>query len=196
MSNGKLKSVAVAAVGALVLMMGVSSNDAYARERPAAAKKRPRANGTVTRTTEHQRTDTGRTRHDEWTGPNGNTATRDVVVVNDREAGTRSRDATITGPNGRTATHSTDWARTEDGRTRHDEWTGPNGNTATRDVEVTRDREAGVRTRESTAVGPNGGTASRTATTTCDKAAKSCTTTVETTRTPPVAPPVQPAPSN
>ena len=74
--------------GLAIAMAGIlATAPANAAERGAHA-----ARGDVTRHTEHARTENGRTRHDEVTGPQGRSATRDATVVNDRAAGTHTRD--------------------------------------------------------------------------------------------------------
>src|SRR5262245_2542292 len=92
----------------------------------------PRATQPHTRTTERQRTDNGHTRTDTWTGANGRTATRDAVVSNDREAGTRTRNVDYTGPNGKTSSVDSVRTRTDDGFTRNTTATNAEGKTATR----------------------------------------------------------------
>jgi len=107
-----------------------------------------RATQPHTRTTERQLTDTGHTRTDTWTGADGRTATRDAVVTNDREAGTRTRNVDYSGPNGNTASVDSVRTRTDDGFTRSTTVTNGQGETATRDLSVARDKEAGTVTRE------------------------------------------------
>lgn len=137
-----------------VMTLLVGSGSALARDHQSsgAARQRaanaPRATQPHTRTTERQRTETGRTRSDTWTNANGNTATRDAVVTNDREAGTRTREVDYTGPNGGTATVDSVRTRTEDGFTRSTTATNPDGETATRDLTVSRDKDAGTVSRE------------------------------------------------
>jgi hypothetical protein len=109
------------AAGALALLLNVSAPVGVAfagnaqahgsgtvrvaeRGQRAARPNRPQVpRGDWSRHTETQRTDTGHDSHTTWTGENGKTATRDAVVVNDREAGTGTRDVTYTGPEGRRA---------------------------------------------------------------------------------------------
>jgi hypothetical protein len=122
----------------------------------AGAQHAPR--GDYTRHTERTRTDDGHTRHDEITNGAGKTATRDASVVNDRAAGTRTRDVVATGPQGKTATRQDVTQRTENGYTRDSVVTGPNGKTATRNATVARDKEAGTVSRDVVTTGPNGGT--------------------------------------
>ncbi len=113
--------------------------------------------GDRSRHTEVQRTDNGHASHSTVTGRDGRTATRDSTVVNDRDAGTRTRDTTYTGPDGRTRTVNDLTTRTDDGHARHTTYTDAQGRTATRDATVVNDREAGTRTRDVTYTGVNGG---------------------------------------
>lgn len=144
-----------ALVSGLVIAMAalLVEESASADER---AERAPR--GEATRHTERARTENGRTRHDEWTGSRGRSASRDATVVNDRDAGTHTRDVVATGPNGRQATRQDTVQRTGDGYTRDSTVTLPDGRTATRDATVVNDREAGTRTRDAVTTGPNGGT--------------------------------------
>ena len=141
----------------------------------------------------------------------GRTATRQVEVTNDREAGTRTREVEYTGPNGNTASVDTVRTRTDDGFTRSTTVTNPQGETATRDLTVSRDREAGTVTREAnyttfdgregsmsdviqrtddgytrdtTRSLPNGTTLTREVDVSCDKEARSCVKQVEVDKTP------------
>ena len=165
--------------------------------------------GEWSRHTEVQRTETGHTSRSTRTGENGKTATRDANVVNDREAGTRTRDVTYTGSEGKTRTVNDVTQRTEDGHTRTTTVTDAQGRTATRAAEVTRDEsdhtstrvvtytgrdgqetvvndvnqrtEAGY-TRDTTVTGPTGETAARSVEVSCDKAARHCTKDVQVDR--------------
>jgi len=114
-----------------------------------------------TRTTERQRTESGHTRNDTWTGANGQTATRSAVVTNDKEAGTRTRDVEYTGPNGKTASVDSVRTKTDDGFTRATTATNAQGQTATRDLTVSRDQEAGTITRSADYTTAKGGEGSR-----------------------------------
>lgn len=154
------------------------------------------------RHTETQRTENGHTRNSTWTGEDGRKATRDANVVNDREAGTRTRDVTHRGPEGKTRTVNDVTTRTDDGHTRNTTYTDAEGRTATRDAVVTRDAENRARTRDVTYTGrdgeqtqvndvtqrtdsgytrettvtkPDGATGTRSVTVDCAKAAGNCT---------------------
>jgi hypothetical protein len=145
---------ATLAVGATLLLSAV---DAGARER-AGGMHRPAPRGDFTRHTERQRTDTGHTRQDTWTNSNGKQVTRDATVVNDKDAGVRTRDVEWTGPNGKTATREDVTTKTENGYTRESTFTNPAGKTITRDASVVNDKDAGTRTREATTTLPDGRT--------------------------------------
>ncbi len=135
------------ALGLVMLLTAGGTANARDAQRQRGAHP-PRATQPHTRTTVRQRTENGHTRTDTWTGANGNTATRDAVVTNDREAGTRTRNVDYTGPNGGTTSVDSVRTRTDDGFTRSTTITNPQGETATRDLTVSRDKEAGSVTRE------------------------------------------------
>ena len=204
------------ATAAGALLLGMQAESTFARERPGAAarggpaagalQRRPTPqNRTVTRTTETRRIDNGYVRNSTITNGQGQTATQERTVVNDREAGTRSVDVTRTGFDGQTRSMSLDLQRTEDGHTASRTLTNAAGETATRNTSVSNDRDAGVRTRESgfttfdgrsgsssttttrtdtgftresSATLPNGQTIERSVTKDCDREAGKCTTTV------------------
>lgn len=210
--NARFPSLLGAALTALTATMLLGAGVAAARDaqRPRGANG-PRATQPHTRATERQRTESGRTRQDTWTGREGRTATRDAVVTNDRETGTRTRNVDYTGPNGNTAGVDSVRTRTDDGFTRATTVTNAQGETATRDLTVSRDKDAGTvsreanyttfdgrtgsrtdelqRTddgyaRESTRTTPEGVTATRSVDVSCDKESKSCVKQVEVSREP------------
>ena len=138
-------------------------------------------------------------------------ATREAVVTNDKEAGTRTRNVDYTGPGGNTASVDSVRTKTDDGFTRSTTVTNAQGETATRDLSVTRDKDAGTVTREanySTFDGrkgsmtdviqrtddgysrdtsrttPNGTTHTRAVDVSCDKDAGKCVKQVETGKEP------------
>jgi hypothetical protein len=224
MSHTPSKFARLAAAGAFAVMFVTLAAPSEARERGAAgaragaaagAAQGRRAGGDWTRSTETQRTENGRTRSDRWEGAGGKTATRDVAVTRDAEAGTRTRDSQWTRPNGASGNATTVATRTPDGYTRDTTVTNGLGQTATRNVEVSRDKEAGTSTRSVDRTGfdgrsasvdstrtrtddgftidrnivtPNGTTISRDVVKTCDTAAGGCTTTVTRETTPPAQP--------
>ncbi len=109
-----------------------------------------------TRITQSQRTANGHTSHSTRTDAQGNTATRDATVVNDKATGTRTKDVTYTGNDGATRTVDSTTQRTDSGYTRDTTYTDKNGNTATRDADVTVDHDAGTRSRDVTYTGRDG----------------------------------------
>ena len=115
----------------------------------------------ATRTIERQRTENGHLRNDTWTNANGKTASRNAVVTNDKDAGTRTRDVQYTGPNGKTASVDSVRTKTEDGFTRSTTATNANGEQATRDLSVSRDKENGTVTRTADYSTFNGGTGAK-----------------------------------
>jgi hypothetical protein len=111
--------------------------------------QKARPQGDYTRHTEVRRTDNGHTRNDTWTGTRG-TTTRDATVVKDRENQTRTRNVDWTGPEGQQATRTDVTQRTETGYTRNSTATGPQGGTTAREVNATRDAESGTWTKDVT----------------------------------------------
>jgi hypothetical protein len=145
-SQTRLGSIVTAATAAVTLLLSSGVANARDAQRPRGASA-PRTTQPHTRTTERQRTENGHTRRDTWTGP-GRTATRDAVVTNDLEAGTRTRNVDYTGPNGNTASVDTVRTKTDDGFTRSTTITNGQDETATRDLTVKRDKESDTVTRE------------------------------------------------
>lgn len=88
------------------------------------------------------RTDDGFTRSTTATNPQGQTATRDLSVSRDKEAGTVTRESNYTTFDGREGSKSDVVQRTDDGYTRDTTRTLPNGTTQTRSVDVSCDKDA------------------------------------------------------
>ena len=88
------------------------------------------------------RTDDGFTRSTTVTNGQGETATRDLTVARDKEAGTVTREAHYTTFDGRQGSMSDVVQRTDDGYTRDTSRTLPNGTTQTRNVDVSCDKDA------------------------------------------------------
>lgn len=160
MSMKPIRCSALAATAAFALLFTIQTDSTLARERPGAAarggpaagalQRRPAPqNRNLTRTTETRRIDNGYVRNSTITNGQGQTATQERTVVNDRDAGTRSVDVTRTGFDGQTRSMSLDVQRTDDGHTASRTLTNAAGQTATRNTSVSNDREAGIRTRES-----------------------------------------------
>jgi hypothetical protein len=169
MSLNTTKFARLAATGAFAVMLVTLAAPSEARERGAAgaragaaagAAQGRRAGGDWSRTTETQRTGNGRTRSDRWSNAEGRTATRDVAVSRDAEAGTRTRDSQWTRPNGASGNANTVSTRTDDGYSRDTTVTNAKGETATRNVDVSRDRDAGTSTRSVDRTGFDGRSAS------------------------------------
>jgi hypothetical protein len=165
-SHSSSKLSAWTTISALVVLLGMQGTAALAEpanhparsdavrvadrgQRPTARPQRPQMpHGDYTRHTEVQRTSNGHTSHSTVTGANGRSATRDSTVVNDRAAGTRTRDTTYTGPEGRARTVNDVTTRTDDGHTRQTTYTNAHGETATRSATVSCDKAAGTCTKD------------------------------------------------
>jgi hypothetical protein len=65
-----------------------------------------RPQGSYSHQTQVQRTASGHTRSDTWTNAEGRSASRNATVVNDKDAGTRTRDVQRQGPEGQTTTRN------------------------------------------------------------------------------------------
>jgi hypothetical protein len=105
-----------------------------------------------------QKTDDGHTHNSTFTDSQGRTATREATVVNDKDAGTRTRDVTYTGRGGQQRTVSEVTQKTDNGHTRDTTLTNAKGETATREAVATRDAASGTRTRDVTYMGFDGKT--------------------------------------
>lgn len=95
-----------------------------------------------------QKTDNGYARNSTYTNADGESATRNAAVTNDKDNGTRTREVTYTGVNGKTATANTVTTRTDTGYTRDTTVTGPNGGSGAREVVVACDKAAGHCTKD------------------------------------------------
>ena len=78
----------------------------------------------------------------------GRTASRNATVVNDKEAGTRTRDVQRQGPEGKTATRHEETQRTESGYTRNSTATNAQGQTTIRNVTANKDPSTQTWTRD------------------------------------------------
>jgi|APFre7841882724_1041349.scaffolds.fasta_scaffold07593_4 hypothetical protein len=117
-----------------------------------------RPHGDYSHQSQVQRTTSGHTRSDTWTNAQGRTASRDAVVVNDKQARTRTRDVQWQGPEGGQGSRHDVIQRTDDGYTRSSTATNAQGQTATRNATVVDDAAARTRSRNVTATGFDGGT--------------------------------------
>jgi hypothetical protein len=124
------------AVAAVVAQSGVSAAVArdHGQRQPSA-----RPQGSYSHQTQVQRTASGHTRSDTWTNAEGHSASRNATVVNDKDAGTRTRDVQRQGPEGQTATRHDETQRTENGYTRNSTATNAQGQTTTRNATGTYD---------------------------------------------------------
>ena len=127
-----------------------------------------------------------RTRESSWTRPNGDGGNATTVTTKTDDG--FSRDTTVTNARGETATRNVDVSRDRDAgtSTRSVDRTGFDGRSAS--VDSTRTRTANGLTIERDVVTPNGTTVSHDVVKTCDRAAGGCTTTVTHDTTPPAAP--------
>ena len=155
-----MKLVKIIGTAAIATLFAAGSSS-FAADGVRGTRAATRVAQPHTRTTERQRTENGHTRTDTWTAANGKTATRDAVVTNDKDAGTRTRDVDYTGPNGKTASVDSVRTKTADGFTRSTTATNAQGETATRDLTVSRDKESGTITRTTDYTTFNGGQGSK-----------------------------------
>jgi hypothetical protein len=142
--QGFVKFFGIAAAVTLLAASGAATARDGQRQRGAHA---PRVTQPHTRTTERQRTENGHTRTDTVTRADGATATRNAVVTNDKEAGTRTRNVDYTGFDGKQRSVDSVSTKTADGFTRSSTATNAQGATATRDLTVSRDEQSGTTTR-------------------------------------------------
>ena len=124
------------AVATVVAQFGVGAAEAGHKGQRQASQ---RAHGSYSHQTQVQRTDNGHTRSDTWTDAEGRTASRNATVVNDKAAGTRTRDVERQGPEGQTATRHDETQRTENGYTRNSTATNAQGQTTNRTATASYD---------------------------------------------------------
>jgi hypothetical protein len=150
----------LATMALVTLLAAGAAAQARDTARPRGAHAN-RATQPHTRTTERQRTESGRTRSDTVTRGDGSTASRRAEVVNDADTGTRTRNVDYTGFDGKARSVDRVSTKTDDGYTRETTATGANGQTATRNLDVSRNPETGTIHREanySTSSGRTGST--------------------------------------
>jgi len=92
------------AVAAVVAQFGASAAEAGNKDQRQASQ---RPSGSYSQQTQVQRTASGHTRSDTWTSGDGRIASRNTTVVNDKAAGTRTRDVQRQGPEGQITTRNT-----------------------------------------------------------------------------------------
>jgi hypothetical protein len=124
------------AAAVVAAQFGVNAAEAGNKGQRQASQ---RPSGSYSHQSQVQRTATGHTRSDTWTAAQGRIATRNATVVNDKAAGTRTRDVQRQGPEGQTATRHDETQRTEGGYTRSSTATNAQGQTTTRNATATYD---------------------------------------------------------
>jgi hypothetical protein len=92
------------AVAAVATQFGASAAEAGNKGQRQTSQ---RPSGSYSQQTQVQRTASGHTRSDTWTSADGRIASRNATVVNDKAAGTRTRDVQRQGPEGQTTTRNT-----------------------------------------------------------------------------------------
>jgi hypothetical protein len=153
-THSSLRPALLTASGLLSAVLALGSVTAVAGTGDRA--QRPHApRGDWSSHVERQRTENGHTAHTTWNGSTGKTATRNALVTNDKDNGTRTRDVTYTGVNGKTSTANTVATRTDTGYTRNTTVTGPNGDSGTREVVVACDKAAGRCTKDVAVISNN-----------------------------------------
>jgi len=160
------------ATTALVAWMAVGGA-AEARDNTRAHGSRAtRTTQPHTRTTERQRTETGRTRSDTVTRADGATASRHAVVTKDTDAGTRTRNVDYTGFDGKERSVDHVGTRTESGYTRETNYSAADGRTGSKSDVIQRTEDG--YSRNTTHTTPDGATHTRDVDVSCDKDAKKC----------------------
>jgi len=133
------------AVASVLAQFGVGAAEAGNKGQRQASQ---RPGGSYSHQTQVQGTASGHTRSDTWTNADGRTASRNATVVNDKEAGTRTRDVQRQGPEGKTATRHEETQRTESGYTRNSTATNAQGQTTIRNVTANKDPSTQTWTRD------------------------------------------------
>lgn len=139
------------------------ASSAYAERKSGSLDKhRITPKGSFTRHTEQVATDTGFTRNTVITKPTGETASRTLTQVNDKDTGVRIREVSGTHFNGDSYSGQRVSQKTEDGFTRDSTLTNNQGKTASRHVDAVVDKEAGTVTKNISVTRPNGETTNKT----------------------------------
>jgi len=111
-------------------------------------------------TIKHETTQTvnanGFTRNSTMTNNEGQTATKNLTVVNDQEAGVHSRTMTGTTFDGKNFGRTSTTLKTDTGFKTESSFTTPSGKTGSREVVGVVDKEAGTITKTTTVNTPNG----------------------------------------
>ncbi len=144
---------------ATALICSLAASSAFAKHHSGTVDKiRQTHQGTFTRHTEQTATETGFNRATTTTRPDGQTATRNLVVDNNRDTGTRTKTMSGTNFNGGSFSGQTVTQKTDTGFTRDSTRTNANGKTASRHVEAIVDRDAGTLSKNIIVTKPNGET--------------------------------------
>ena len=145
------------------LVLCVLAAPSYAERKSGIVDKhRMTPKGSFTRHTEQVATDNGFTRNTVTTRPNGDTATRNVTLTRDKEAGIRTREVSGTHFNGVSYSGQSVTQKTEDGYTRDSTYTNTQGKTVSRHVDAVVNKEEGIVTRNISVTKPNGETTEKT----------------------------------
>jgi len=111
-------------------------------------------------TIKHETTQTvnanGFTRNSTMTNSEGQTASKNLTVVNDQEAGVHTRTMTRTTFDGKTFGRTSTTQKTDTGFSSSSSFTTPEGKTGSREVVGVVDKEAGTITKTTTINTPNG----------------------------------------
>lgn len=118
--------------------------------------------GVITRTMEQHRTENGYARHHSLSTSDGRSAYRNVNMVRDPEAQSRTREVEGSRLNGNTYSSQSTRQRTEDGYQQMSTFTNAAGQTANREKSLVVDRVSGTATKQTSTTGFNGETQTRT----------------------------------
>ena len=155
---------------ATAILTLISTTNVWSREQPmhghaqqrhsfSETSTRTLKNGeTISRQTVQTATETGFNRQSTRTNAEGQTATKEINVVNDKDAGTRSRTMTGTTFDGKSYGNTSITQKTDDGFSRKDSFTTPTGKTGSREVVGVVNKEDGTVTKTVTTTKPNGET--------------------------------------
>jgi hypothetical protein len=122
----------------------------------ATVKSTQHSQGAITRQTQQQKTASGFTRTTTKTNAAGETATRTTTVVNDKDAGTRTRTVNGTTFNGESYSGESVAHKTDTGYSAQGQFTGVDGKTTDRSVDAVVDKNAGTITKNISTT-PDGG---------------------------------------
>lgn len=122
--------------------------------------------GEITRTVQQKPIANGIVRSTVTTNAQGETATRDVTITRDKEAGTRTRTVEGTNFSGDSYSGQSTTQKTEDGFSRESSFTNAQGKTISKSMDVAVDREAGTVTKNINVTHPNGEVTTKTNVTT------------------------------